>query len=407
MKPSFVVACPFRSVCDHHARVFAEAGLLRAYFLCGRRGTPGIPDELTRLYPTFGLWMYATGRLFTPRLAEFFRTGIHPLYDRWVRSQLQPGDHVLSSYGYANLSFEYARSHGGKTFLDAGNSHPDQFWEVVGREHRRWGCRSVPLPRHWYQRGKEMIPLTDFVFSPSSHVTKSFLSRGFRADHILDLPYPVDLSVFKPRFEDKREDENWKIEDGSQRSIFGSQNFDIQFLSPAPLRVICTASVSLRKGFPYLLDAMRIICQKRKAVLLLTDVVEENMSSILRHFGDVPIEWSPVLPPAALAGRLLSADVFALLSVEEGQARTALEALACGLPCVVTEATGVADLVRKTGRGAVVPECDPVATATAIENCVQQPTATGEAAFNYLASSLSAEAFQSRLLGHLRKLELA
>lgn len=380
--PKFAVAAPFRSTCDDPARVLARHGLLRGYFLGTQRGTKGIPGELTYLNSLFGYWMMGTRRLFSTYRAEWFRAAAHPLYDRWVRSNLKPGDHVISSYGFANCCFEWAKRHGGKTFIDGGNSHPAQFWEVVSEEHARWGIKLPPYPPHWNKRARKMMELTDYVLSPSSYVTESFTSRGFSTDHILYLPYVTNLSVFKPS-----EKKDGELEAGK-----------------GPLRVICTGSVSLRKGFPYLLEAMRLVRKDREAVLMLTDLVENSMKSILPRYGDVPIEWGPSLSHDKLAERLCSAHVFALLSLEDGFARTAAEALACGLPAVISTHTGARDLIRPGVNGEVVPIRDPQAAATAILRCHDRLRTHGPPSMEGLREQLTFETFEKRFLEHLKSI---
>lgn len=61
-KPSFVVAVPFRSICDQHARFFEQHGMLRLYATWNRRGTTGIPKEKTKLFPLLGLLSYLAAR---------------------------------------------------------------------------------------------------------------------------------------------------------------------------------------------------------------------------------------------------------------------------------------------------------------------------------------------------------
>ena len=46
------------------------------------------------------------------------------------------GSVSYGDYAYANASFEWVRKHGGKTFLDGGNSHPANFWEILIEERR-------------------------------------------------------------------------------------------------------------------------------------------------------------------------------------------------------------------------------------------------------------------------------
>jgi glycosyltransferase involved in cell wall biosynthesis len=340
-RPRFVVATPNRTVCDDNARALDAQGLLRFLALGTRRGTVGVPPERTRLNPWIGLCGYAAGQVLSQFKEETFRCALLPWFDRWVKRQLKPGDHILSSYGYVNECFAFVREHGGRIFVDAGNSHPETYWTTLEEEYARWHCPLPPFPRNWYRRALEMMPLVDYVLSPSQHVTRSFLAHGFRAAQILRNVYPIDLSCFESSPEPR----------------------------PAnrPLTMISTGAPSLRKGTPYLLEAYRIV---RKAVptarLLLNDGVHDSLRPLLPRYADLPIEWIPRLPHAALAAQLRQADIFILPSLEEGLARTALEAMACGLPCVLTENTGANDLLTPGVSGEIVPLRDAPATAEAI-----------------------------------------
>lgn len=377
----FIVAAPHRTVCDDHARVLARHGLLKGYFSGNRRGTEGIPGELTYLNPLFGVFIMGTRKVLPGYTAEWLRAASHPLFDRWVGLDVKPGDHVISSYGYANRSFKKARSGGGKTFVDAGNSHPENFWNTVQEEHRRWGIRRPPYPPIWNRQGRRMLEDTDYILSPASYVTDSFLARGFKREQILHLPYPIDLSVFQPRT---------TLE-----------------IPESPIRVVCTGSVSLRKGMPYLLEAIRILRKERDAVLVLTDQVESSMKDILPRYTDVPIEWTESLPHARLAEHLKKCHVFALLSLEDGFARTVTEALACGLPAVVSENTGAKDCVRPGVNGEVVPVRDPAAAAAAILACHERQLRDGPPSPGNLLEDLSFAKFEHDFISGLQSLGLA
>ncbi len=374
--PHFVVATPNRSVCDDNARALFKAGALRLIALGTRRGTRGIPDERTRLNPAIGLVAYAFARTLPTYWGEYVRFGLLPWFDRWVRRQLTPGDHIISSFGYANESFKWVRKHGGKTFVDGGNSHIENFWEQISEEHRRWGCSLPPFAPHWYERSRRMMEHVDFVLSPSQWVTNSFLKRGFSPDQILRNVYPVDLSCFTPPDQPRPADR--------------------------PLTIINTGSISLRKGSPYLLEAFRLIRRSvPDARLLLTQDIAGSMKDILPQFSDLPIEWSTPLPHAQLAARLRSADVFVLPSLEEGLARTSLEAMACGLPVVVTAHTGSNDMVKPGVTGEVVPIRDPKAIADAVLSWWER-IRTGERhepAFQ--RDQLSYERFEAEFLAQL------
>ena len=332
-RPSFVVAVPFRSVCDQHARYLEEQGMLRIYATWNRRGTAGIPAEKTKLLPLLGLLSYVASKTLSPFHGESFRFALHTFYDRWVQTLLKPGDHILSSYGHTNHCFQWVRSHGGQTFLDAGNSHPQNFWQIISQEHKRWGCTLPPVSSGHYQRSLDMMKNVDHVLAPSRFVEDSFLKYGFTKRQIARIPYATDLSIFKSA--ERRPAER-------------------------PFTVINTGGLSLRKGTPYLLEALRILKNKIPDMrILLTKHISDSIRPILGRYNDLPIEWSKTLPPNLLAERLRSADLFILPSLEEGMARTALEAMACGLPVILTPNTGSSDLVDEGINGSIVPIRSP------------------------------------------------
>jgi glycosyltransferase involved in cell wall biosynthesis len=379
----FVVATPSRSVCDHNARVLHSVGALRFLALGTRRGTAGVPKERTRLNPWIGLAAYVAARSLSQFRAETFRFGLLPWLDSWVRRQLQPGDHIISSYGYVNDSFAWVRKHGGKTFLDGGNSHPENYWNVLAEEYARWDCPLDPMPRNWFERSKATMPLGDYILSPSSYVTKSFRARGFRPDQILQNIYPLDLICFSPRTTPRHKAQ--------------------------PLTIISTGAPSLRKGTPYLLEAFRIIRKTYPdARLLLNDAVHDSLRPILGRWNDLTIEWTPSLPHRELAKHLRSADIFVLPSLEDGFAQTVGEALACGLPVITTPNTGASDLIRNGENGEVIPIKDVQAI---VDACLKWSAISMESGstitpFQQL-NCLSFEYFSTMFLKQIREIGLS
>jgi glycosyltransferase involved in cell wall biosynthesis len=374
----FAVACPVRSVCDHHARVFASLGRLQGHYLGTRRGAKGIPEADSHRLPLVGLISYAVAKTF-PLKGEAAKVACFPMFDAWVKRQIPEGTAIFSSYGYTVESFRKARQSGGMTLLDGGNSHPENFWNIVKEEHERWGEKVDPYPRKWNEGGRKSVELTDWVFSPSSYVTNSFIAKGFPAERVLSLPYPIDLTHFSP-------EPAVKLPDG-------------------PLKVVCTGGVSLRKGFPYLLEAMRLIRKERDAVLLLTEGVHESMLRLINDYPDVPIDWAPRLDHDRLGERLKSGHVFALLSLEDGFALTAAEAMACGIPVVLTPNTGFSDFVIPGKNGEIVPIRDPQAAADAIVRCYERRDGGIDFVDAELKTALSFETFEKKLIEHLKTID--
>ena len=337
----FAVATIARDPADVTARALSHFGLLRFHALGTRRGASGVPVELTRLNPKIMGLAYLGTRMLPSRHHEAFRYRLHPWFDRWTRTLVEPGDHLISSFGFANDTFRDVRAHGGKTFYSAGNSHPESMWALVQEEHKRWNYPHPPYAEFQHKRLLEMMPLVDYVLSPSTFVSQSFIQRGFRPEQVLKIFYPVDLSCFYPSPKPRKKDQ--------------------------PLKIISTGQLSLRKGTPYMLDAFRIVLRHYpSARLLLIENIHDSVKPLMARYSDLPIDWSPPLPHPALAERLRSADVFVLPSLEEGLVRAALEAMACGLPVVITPNTGLGDFVEPNVNGEIVPTRDANAIADAI-----------------------------------------
>jgi glycosyltransferase involved in cell wall biosynthesis len=350
------------------ARALERANQLRFIALGTRRGIAGVPLERTRLNPLIGLSSYIAAKMMSPFKAESFSYRQLPWFDRWALKQLEPGDHIISSYGLVNECFKFVHAHGGKRLVEAGNSHIENIWAILSEEHRRWNCPYPPGPPFWHERAKAMMADgVDFVISPSSYVTNSFLARGFKPEQILNVIFPpFNFSLFYPARETRPKDR--------------------------PLTLINTGSLSLRKGTPYLLEAFRIVRSKIPNVRLrLRRNVEDSVAHILPKYGDLPIEWLPVMPYAQLAEHLRDADIFILPSLEEGLARAACEAMACGLPIIVTSHTGANDFVQSGVNGEVVP--------------IRNAQATADAVLKWADKILSAD-WQPRILANLEPLSL-
>lgn len=269
-------------------------------------------------------------------MRETARLGLSPHFDRWVRKKLEPGDHLITSFGYANKSLQWVKQHGGLAILDAGNSHPELFWQIIEEEHRRWGVDLPPVSPAHQRRALESAELADWVVGLSTFVTNSFIERGLPAERAYVMPYPVALDGFQPIHRDR--DPN------------------------APLTLISTGGAHLRKGTPYLFEALKMLQKEIPGIRLqLNRTISPNMKPLLDRYGDLPIEWFDKLDHKQLPAKLAAADIYVFPSLEDGLARAATEAMACGLPVILTKNTGAADLIEEGVNGSIIPIRDPEA----------------------------------------------
>jgi starch synthase len=190
------------------------------------------------------------------------------------------------------------------------------------------------LPHNWSpiaqdrrreQKRREMA-LADLTLVPSRYVEATI--REFHPHKDIGLaPYGVNLEFWTPGETNK---------------------------SPGPLRFIFAGQVSLRKGVPLLIEAWSK-AGLRDAELAL--VGSWTLSESKRRSLPPGIKWFPPCSPQALRDRYRDSDVFVFPSFAEGLALVLLEAMACGLPVLASEASGVSEEIT-IGCGFVIPPGD-------------------------------------------------
>lgn len=139
-----------------------------------------------------------------------------------------------------------------------------------------------------------------------------------------------------------------------------------------PFTIICVARLIERKGQHHLLQAfaqLRADCAEPVRLIFVgTGDAEPQLRALANrldlgetvHFkGFVPREQMPLV--------YRDADVFALPSEQEGMSIALLEAMASGLPVIVTETGGTAELVTQGQNGEIVPWADVSGLARALQ----------------------------------------
>jgi glycosyltransferase involved in cell wall biosynthesis len=121
--------------------------------------------------------------------------------------------------------------------------------------------------------------------------------------------------------------------------------------------LVCSARLSVEKGIDILLSAMSRIVQKYptcKCILVGDGPLREELSGQVKTLGlsgHVFMEGFQV----DVRPYLHAADAFVLTSHIEGLPLSVLEAMACGLPCIVTNVGGSAEAVKHQVAGLVIP----------------------------------------------------
>lgn len=191
-----------------------------------------------------------------------------------------------------------------------------------------------------HQRRLDEIALADRVVVPSDHIAGVLESHGMPRDRISVIPYAADCRRFRPVS---------KAEQGTCKFLFAG-------------------GITQRKGIKYLLEAWRMI--KRPGwTLQLVGPLPRDRSPLAPYLDSV--ETVGRVSHAEMPERMAAADVFVFPSLFEGSAVVTYEALACGLPSVVTPSAG--SLVRDGVEGFVVPPRDVEALAERMERLGTDP----------------------------------
>jgi glycosyltransferase involved in cell wall biosynthesis len=135
-----------------------------------------------------------------------------------------------------------------------------------------------------------------------------------------------------------------------------------------PLRLLFAGALTQRKGLADLFAAMKLVRSKEVELVVMGSRVMP-MEFYRKEFADFIYE--PPREHAAVLRLMRSCDVLVLPSIVEGRALVQQEAMACGLPLIVTRNAGGEDLIVEGETGFLVPAGAPAALAEKIEWFVQ------------------------------------
>lgn len=231
------------------------------------------------------------------------------------------------------------------TVLDNPNGHIRNFRDVYAREWDRW-CRGTYRGHptaDMVARVEEEYRLADRIRVSSRWARESMIRGGVAADKVYVHEQPVNLSRFRPPAARPRSD--------------------------GPLRVCYVGSLDLRKGFVYLLRAMRSLGPSRVELEIVGATGDPGSRALFRRERrGLSVTATPGDPVPAYH----RAEVFVLPSLEDGFGFVVAEALACGLPVIVTDQCGASELVTPGENGWVVPAGEPDALACALDAALRR-----------------------------------
>jgi glycosyltransferase involved in cell wall biosynthesis len=192
----------------------------------------------------------------------------------------------------------------------------------------------------------DVFSAVDRVHCVSHELAEHCLRLGARPDQLFIAPAGVDLGLFAPHRRRPRPE-------------------------GLALPLVSIGRLDWVKGYEYALHAVHLLREAGLRVSYTIVGLDEgagpSMRLAIRDFGleDV-VSLTGHLSPSAVRDALAAADIFVLSSVSEGSSTATMEAMAMGLPVVVTDVGGNREIVRDGVHGFVVPPRSPEALAGAV-----------------------------------------
>ena len=328
---------------QHLTQLVEEArgdGTLGGYF----SGAPQADDERgIRVETTSSGWVFQyTPVRFSPAWKNFLGGD---LLDRAVAARLTPGETFHGFNGQALHSFRRAQALGYRQLvLESATTHVDHVMRQQRKAHQLFGWEAG-----WMNETQRRKTLREYALADTIYVASQLSYDTFREAGVPDSKLRRRTLTVDPRFVPPAQ----PVGDGK-------------------FRIVYVGSVSVMKGIPLLREAFSRLTSPDAELTLVGGWGTRTMKHYLR-------DWQRLDPRVHIAPgdplpHLQRADVCVHPSFTDGFGLAPAEALACGVPVIVTEDTGMKDLVQEGVNGYIVPTGDWEAILERMEHFYQHRT---------------------------------
>jgi glycosyltransferase involved in cell wall biosynthesis len=259
-------------------------------------------------------------------------------FDSYAARRLPHCEQLVAFNGQALAQLRTARRRGTRTLgLVSANSHLRRLAEQHARAFARY-----PFERSWaahlLRRNLAEYDTADRILVATDYIRDSFLEHGVPEERLVRFPLTPD-----PRFAP------------SAAPAKASDEFELVYVG----------SLAVHKGVPLLLEAFRALPHRDLRLRLVGSWGSRGMKRCVlqacaadRRIGVFPGDPLPWLRAARLCVHP---------AYEDGFGYAPAEALACGLPTIVSEDTGMKELIGSPQAGLVLPTGDLDALTGALE----------------------------------------
>ena len=294
------------------------------------------------------------------RIYDRWRFGAKPdgviaaAFGRFASRQVSPDTNLFTGWSSASLeAIPIVQGWGGKVVVERGSTHIQHQMDILRTGYERAGLPWDGTDPLIIERELAEYQAADAIAVPTTFARQTFIDQGIPGDKIIVNPYGTGLSG----------------------RVGGKEK-----IGSGPLRLLFVGGVSVRKGAPWLIEALKEL--EGQVVCRFAGPVEPALRQMYGAGLPDNVELLGPLSSVDVDRELAAADVFCLPSLEEGFPLSVLEAMAAGLACVVTPAAS-GGVVRDGKNGVLVPSMDVRALVTALDGISADPSrlpGLGEAA---------------------------
>jgi glycogen(starch) synthase len=164
----------------------------------------------------------------------------------------------------------------------------------------------------------------------------------------------------------------------------------------SPAQIVSVSNLIRRKGLDYLIEAMRLLVADSRDLALTIVGEGPERAALATQARGMRVTLPGSLSREKILELLRDADVFAMPTLGDPFGIAAVEALAAGVPVVVTSASGSADLLARCGATVVEPG-DAGALSSGLASALDARPVAPKATIDALRDYCGIEAIGARL----------
>ena len=236
---------------------------------------------------------------------------------------------LIGRNGMSLNTFKEVKKRGGKTLLHSQWMHPYTQEKLLTKEFTKIGIKKKPINEARIKRQVLETDIVDWIWCISKLVKDSYLSNGVNKDKLIDLSLGVDFD---------------KYNEASKEEPDFNKEFVILFVG----------NVNPEKGVHVLLES--IYKSKLENIkIIFNGGLPVYFESIFNNYLKMlkARNISILVNPGNPLKNYSSASIFVLPSVHESFGLVVLEAMAAGLPVIVSDMVGAKDCVKEGVNGYV------------------------------------------------------